>query len=75
MAKTAEQQATKYQYDLHWSTHSGWHCSFGDKRMWEGRGKYIVARLVSNENGEGYVEHEFFLHMSAALDYMRTGRR
>ena len=75
MASQAEQTATKYKYELYWSENSGWHSSFGNKRLWENRTGFVVADLVEVNRVEQYQNHEKFDNMQDALDFMRTGKR
>jgi len=65
----------KYSYDAYWSDYSGWHFSFGKKRMWQNCGNYVVAELIVIDKVEQLQNHEVFDKMDDALDYMRTGKR
>jgi len=61
--------AIEYKYECYWSQHDGWHFSFGNKRLWQGKEGYRVANL--NED-DGYTNHKTFIDLEEALEYMRT---
>ena len=69
------EQATKYRFQAEWNKQDGWHFSFGTKRLWEGKDKYIVADLMEKDGREQFCNHENFENMREALDYMRMGKR
>lgn len=65
----------KYKFEAYWSDQSGWHFSFGNKRMWEIETGFMVGELVEINRVEMYQHLEEFDNMQDALDYMRTGKR
>ncbi len=81
----AEQRskATKYKFDAEWNHVDGWHFYFGTKQLWETKDGFMVADLLPNDvisgddcnsDGESYQDHQEFLRLFDALDYMRTGK-
>ena len=63
--------AVDYKYDCSWSQHDGWHFSFGTKRLWQDRNKFIVADLIEVDSIEQYQNHKHFTDLEDALQYMR----
>lgn len=64
----------KEKLECNWKQQSGYHFSFGNKRLWEKNGGYVVAEI--NDKGK-FINHQGFnyLDLREALDYMRTGKR
>ena len=73
-----------YKLECIWSQKDGWHFAFGNKRMWEISQGFVIADYVeecdvgkptkeSEYKQKWYANHEQFLLMQDALDYMRTG--
>lgn len=68
-------KATKYKFEAEWNSHDGWHFSFGQKKLWETKDGFVVADLKEKDGREQFQNHEEFLILYDALNYMRTGKR